>query len=153
MLRKSKRASCTNWILFLGSVGFFHSAPPSRRVLQAPLRREDLYERHGGSLCDFPLRINEDKVGGRDHAKQPLAMVGAARQSREATLTGRRPAAAPPRPRCRRRRGRGKRRGQHMGRPQKLTDPQRAEAGKRRAEGATLKYCDRPPYETQNNFW
>jgi len=36
-------------------------------------------------------------------------------------------------------RSRAKARGQHMGRPPKLTDTQRAEARRRRAEGATLK--------------
>jgi DNA invertase Pin-like site-specific DNA recombinase len=36
-------------------------------------------------------------------------------------------------------RSRAKARGQHMGRPSKLTDAQKAEARRRRAEGATLK--------------
>jgi DNA invertase Pin-like site-specific DNA recombinase len=36
-------------------------------------------------------------------------------------------------------RSRAKARGQHMGRPSKLTDAQKAEACRRRAEGATLK--------------
>ena len=36
-------------------------------------------------------------------------------------------------------RSRAKARGQHMGRPSKLTDAQKAEARQRRAEGATLK--------------
>jgi DNA invertase Pin-like site-specific DNA recombinase len=36
-------------------------------------------------------------------------------------------------------RSRAKARGQHMGRPPKLTNQQHAEAGKRRSEGATLK--------------
>ena len=36
-------------------------------------------------------------------------------------------------------RSRAKARGQHMGRPPKLTDVQKVEARKRRAEGATLK--------------
>jgi DNA invertase Pin-like site-specific DNA recombinase len=36
-------------------------------------------------------------------------------------------------------RSRAKARGQHMGRPPKLTDVQKAEARQRRAEGATLK--------------
>jgi DNA invertase Pin-like site-specific DNA recombinase len=36
-------------------------------------------------------------------------------------------------------RGRAKARGQHMGRPPKLTPQQQAEARRRRAEGATLK--------------
>ena len=36
-------------------------------------------------------------------------------------------------------RSRAKTRGQHMGRPSKLTDAQKAEARRRRAEGATLK--------------
>src|SRR5271167_3159332 len=36
-------------------------------------------------------------------------------------------------------RSRAKKRGQHMGRPPKLTDAQKAEARRRRAEGATLK--------------
>jgi DNA invertase Pin-like site-specific DNA recombinase len=35
-------------------------------------------------------------------------------------------------------RSRAQRRGQHMGRPPKLTDAQKAEACRRRAEGATL---------------
>ena len=35
-------------------------------------------------------------------------------------------------------RSRAKARGQHMGRPPKLTDAQKAEARRRRAEGATL---------------
>jgi len=35
-------------------------------------------------------------------------------------------------------RNRAKARGQHMGRPSKLTDAQKAEARRRRAEGATL---------------
>jgi DNA invertase Pin-like site-specific DNA recombinase len=35
-------------------------------------------------------------------------------------------------------RSRAQKRGQHMGRPSKLTDPQKAEARRRRAEGATL---------------
>jgi DNA invertase Pin-like site-specific DNA recombinase len=35
-------------------------------------------------------------------------------------------------------RGRAQKRGQHMGRPSKLTDAQKAEARRRRAEGATL---------------
>jgi DNA invertase Pin-like site-specific DNA recombinase len=35
-------------------------------------------------------------------------------------------------------RSRAQKRGQHMGRPSKLTDPQKAEARRRRAQGATL---------------
>ena len=35
-------------------------------------------------------------------------------------------------------RSRAQKRGQHMGRPPKLTDAQKAEARRRRAEGATL---------------
>jgi DNA invertase Pin-like site-specific DNA recombinase len=35
-------------------------------------------------------------------------------------------------------RSRAQKRGQHMGRPPKLTDAQKAEAGRRRAQGATL---------------
>ncbi len=35
-------------------------------------------------------------------------------------------------------RRRGQKRGQHMGRPSKLTEAQKAEARRRRAEGATL---------------
>ena len=35
-------------------------------------------------------------------------------------------------------RSRAQKRGQHMGRPSKLTDAQKAEARRRRAEGATL---------------
>jgi DNA invertase Pin-like site-specific DNA recombinase len=38
---------------------------------------------------------------------------------------------------------RAKARGQNMGRPSKLTDAQKAEARRRRAEGATLAFCGR----------
>jgi DNA invertase Pin-like site-specific DNA recombinase len=49
-------------------------------------------------------------------------------------------------------RGRAQKRGQHMGRPLKLTDAQKAEARRRRAQGATLAELARSYGVGKSNF-
>ena len=78
--------------------------------------------------CDFMITtLGERRAGTSTGCLMLAVLVGLADVERDLIRT-----------RTAEGRSRAQKRGQHMGRPSKLTDAQKAEARKRRAEGATL---------------